>query len=234
MTVLQNNTSFMDEKLFTVKEPMSALTHLIGAVCSIFAMPVLLIHASLYHASKLDLIAYMIFMISMILLYSASTIYHSFSISPKVNKALKKIDHMMIFILIAGTYTQVCLIVLGDRTGWGLLALVWGIAIAGIVIKACWIYCPKWFSSLIYIAMGWVCVAVFGQLISSMQSGAFALLLSGGIIYTVGGIIYALKLPLFNSRHTDFGSHEIFHLFVMGGSFCHFVVMYYFVAAMPV
>ena len=107
MTVLQNNTSFMDEKLFTVKEPMSALTHLIGAVCSIFAMPVLLIHASLYHASKLDLIAYMIFMISMILLYSASTVYHSFSISPKVNKALKKIDHMMIFIMIAGSYTPV-------------------------------------------------------------------------------------------------------------------------------
>ena len=109
MTVLQNNTSFMDEKLFTVKEPMSALTHLIGAVCSIFAMPVLLIHASLYHATKLDLIAYMIFMISMILLYSASTVYHSFSISPKVNKTLKKIDHMMIFIMIAGSYTPVAL-----------------------------------------------------------------------------------------------------------------------------
>lgn len=150
MTVLQNNTSFMDEKLFTVKEPMSALTHLIGAVCSIFAMPVLLIHASLYHASKLDLIAYMIFMISMILLYSASTVYHSFSISPKVNKALKKIDHMMIFIMIAGSYTPVALIAIGGFKGMLLFITIWSLAILGMIFKFCFVTCPKWVSSVIY------------------------------------------------------------------------------------
>ena len=136
----------------------------------------------------------------------------------------------MIFVLIAGSYTPVCLIVLGGDQGYTLLALVWGIALAGMLIKACWITCPKWFSSVIYIAMGWVCVLVFGQLLSSLPTAAFLWLLAGGIIYTVGGIIYALKLPLFNTRHKAFGSHEVFHLFVMAGSICHFIFMYRYVA----
>ena len=106
-------------------------------------------------------------------------------------------------------------------------------AIIGILIKACWITCPKWFSSVLYIAMGWVCVLAFTQILNSLSSAAFGWLLAGGIIYTIGGIIYALKLPIFNSRHKNFGSHEIFHLFVMGGSVCHFIVMYVFIAGMP-
>ena len=159
--------------------------------------------------------------------------YHTLDISDKWNKILKKIDHMMIFILIAGSYTPVCLIVLDRKTGLKLFALVWGIALAGIIIKALWINCPKWFSSILYIAMGWVCVLAFTQIINALPAKAFAWLLAGGIVYTVGGIIYALKLPLFNSRHKNFGSHEIFHLFVMGGSLCHFICMYWFIAAMP-
>lgn len=137
---------------------------------------------------------------------------------------------MMIFILIAGTYTPVCLIVLGDQTGWSLLALVWGIAAAGILIKAFWITCPKWFSSVLYIAMGWVCVLAFTRIVQALPREAFLWLLAGGLIYTAGGVIYALKLPLFNAKHKNFGSHEIFHLFVMGGSFCHYMMMYQFVA----
>ena len=136
----------------------------------------------------------------------------------------------MIFVLIAGSYTPVCLIVLGGDVGYTLLALVWGIALAGMLVKACWITCPKWFSSIIYIAMGWVCVFVFGRLFDTLCMAAFLWLLSGGIIYTAGGIIYALKLPLFNTRHKDFGSHEVFHLFVMAGSVCHFIFMYLYVA----
>ena len=123
-----------------------------------------------------------------------------------------------------------CLIVLGDRTGFGLLSLVWGIALSGIVIKACFITCPKWFSSGLYIAMGWVCVIAFGKILKALPAAAFGWLLAGGIIYTIGGVIYALKLPIFNSRHRQFGSHEIFHLFVMGGSLCHYILMYHFVA----
>ena len=101
-------------------------------------------------------------------------------------------------------------------------------------MKAFWINCPKWFSSVLYIAMGWVCVLAFTQIINSLSPEAFGWLLAGGIIYTVGGVIYALKLPLFNARHRSFGSHEIFHLFVMGGSACHLFLMYRFVALMPV
>ena len=103
-----------------------------------------------------------------------------------------------------------------------------GFAIAGILIKAFWVYCPKWVSSVLYIGMGWTCVLAFTQLLNNLSPAAFGWLLAGGIIYTVGGVIYALKLPLFNSRHKNFGSHEIFHLFVMAGSACHFVVMYAF------
>ena len=129
-----------------------------------------------------------------------------------------------------GTAVAVCMLVLGDRTGSVLLALVWGIAFVGILINALWITCPKWFSSLIYIAMGWVCVFAFGKIIAALPKSAFGWLLAGGIIYTVGGVIYALKLPLFNSRYKNFGSHELFHLFVMGGSLCHYIMMYAFVA----
>ena len=135
---------------------------------------------------------------------------------------------MMISVLIAGSYTPVCLIVLKGKTGIILLSIVWAIAIAGILIKAFWVYCPKWVSSVLYIGMGWTCVLAFTQILNNMSPAAFGWLLAGGIIYTVGGVIYALKLPIFNSRHKNFGSHEIFHLFVMGGSACHFVVMYAF------
>ena len=138
----------------------------------------------------------------------------------------------MIFVLIAGTYTPVCLIVLEPSTGIPLLAVVWSIAIVGILIKALWITCPKWFSSVLYIAMGWVCVIAFTQLLNNLSSAAFGWLLAGGIVYTIGGIIYALKLPIFNARHKNFGSHEIFHLFVMAGSFCHFILMYSFLSIM--
>ena len=212
-----------------VKDPGSALTHFIGMImAAIAALPLLAVAAK--HDSYHAVAAFAIFAGSMILLYAASTIYHTFNISEKMNKILRKADHMMIFILIAGTYTPVCMVVLGDHTGWMLLGLVWGIAIAGILIKAFWITCPKWFSSLIYIAMGWVCILAISKIIAALPAGGFAWLLAGGIIYTAGGIIYALKLPIFNSRHRYFGSHEIFHLFVMGGSLCHYMMMYQFVA----
>lgn len=212
-----------------IKDPGSALTHFIAMVGAIAAATPLLLRAS-KEPDHLHVAALSIFIISMILLYAASTIYHTLNVSDSVNKWLRKLDHMMIFILIAGTYTPICLIVLGDRSGYALLALVWGIAVAGIVINLLWINCPKWFSSVIYIAMGWVCVLAFKQILQSLSGAAFGWLLAGGVIYTVGGIIYALKVPIFNSRHKNFGSHEIFHLFVMGGSFCHYMLMYNYVA----
>ncbi len=222
-------TAKLKRNLTKVKDPGSALTHFIAMILAmIAAMPLLM--KSVRDSGHLHVSALAIFILSMIGLYAASTIYHTLDISPQINQMLRKIDHMMIFILIAGTYTPVCMIVLGDKTGWSLLTLVWGIAIVGILINALWITCPKWFSSLIYIAMGWVCVLAITKILNSMPKAGFLWLLAGGVIYTVGGIIYALKLPFFNSRHKNFGSHEIFHLFVMGGSICHYVMMYRFVA----
>ena len=216
----------MDRK-HHIKEPGSAITHFIGMLMAIFAAVPLLIKAA-HEPSRIYIISLAIYAASLILLYAASTTYHTFDISPKVNTILKKIDHMMISVLIAGSYTPVCLIVLKGKTGIILLSIVWAIAIAGILVKAFWVYCPKWVSSVFYIGMGWTCVLAFTQILNSMSPAAFGWLLAGGIIYTVGGVIYALKLPIFNSRHKNFGSHEIFHLFVMGGSACHFVVMYAF------
>lgn len=212
---------------FRIKNPGSSITHFIGFVAAIIGTPLLLIRASLNGTNLTELISFTVFMMSMILLYGASTAYHSFDISEKANRILRKIDHMMIFLLIAGTYTPVCMLAIDGRN---LLILVYGIAITGILIKAFWITCPKWFSSVIYIGMGWVCLLAFPELVASLSTGAFLWLLAGGIIYTIGGVIYALKLPVFDSIHKNFGSHEIFHLFVMGGTFCHYMCIYLYLA----
>ena len=188
-----------------IREPGSAITHFIAMMMAIIASSPLLVKA-------------------------ASTVYHSLVVRDKILKVFRKLDHMMIFVLIAGSYTPVCLIVLGGRSGYTLLAAVWGIAAAGMFVKALWINCPKWFSSIIYIAMGWVCLFVFRELLTTLSLAAFLWLLAGGLIYTAGGVIYALKLPVFNEKHKEFGSHEVFHLFVMAGSICHFIFMYQYVA----
>ena len=212
----------------TIREPGSAITHFIGMMLAVFAAMPLLAKAGMTGNSA-DVTAMMIFALSMVSLYGASTLYHSLNVTGRVLKIFKKLDHMMIFVLIAGSYTPVCMIVLGGESGYKLLAAVWGIALAGILIKAFWVTCPKWFSSVIYIAMGWVCVFVFGELLATLPWVAFLWLLTGGLFYTVGGVIYALKCPIFNLKHKWFGSHEIFHVFVMLGSACHFIFMYHYV-----
>ena len=213
----------------TIREPGSALTHFIAMLLALCAAVPLLVRAAVHSGVK-SLTAMTVFMISMVLLYAASTIYHSVNCSGRVLRIFRKMDHMMIFILIAGTYTPVCLLTLPKPSGLMLLAAVWGIALVGIFIKGFWITCPKWFSSVLYIAMGWSCLAVLGQLFSLLPLHAFLWLLAGGLIYTAGGIIYALRLPLFDARHPMFGLHEIFHLFVMAGSLCHFVFMFCYLA----
>ena len=214
-------------KKHSIKEPGSAITHFIGMLMAIFAAVPLLIKAA-HEPDHIYIISLTVYTVSLILLYAASTTYHTFDFSKKANTVLKKIDHMMIFVLIAGSYTPICLLVLNQPAGIFLLVLVWSIAILGILLKAFWVFCPKWVSSILYIGMGWTCVLAFTQLLNNMSHSAFLWLLAGGIIYTIGGIIYALKLPIFNSKHKNFGTHEIFHLFVMGGSACHFIVMYAF------
>ena len=208
-----------------LKDPGSAITHFIAIILVLIGAVPLLLKAS-KQTDKLYLIALSIFIVSMLMLYTASTVNHSLDINEDVNRRLRKVDHMMIFILIAGSYTPICLLALKNTIGQILCGMVWIIAVFGILLKALWITCPKWFSSVLYIAMGWLCVLEFPQIYHSLSHAAFGWLLAGGIIYTIGGIIYALKVPIFNSRHKNFGSHEIFHLFVMGGSACHFITMY--------
>lgn len=213
----------------TIREPGSALTHFIAMLLALCAAVPLLVRAAVHSGVK-SLTAMTVFVISMVLLYAASTIYHSVNCSGRILRIFRKMDHMMIFVLIAGTYTPVCLLTLPKPSGLMLLAAVWGIALVGIFIKGFWITCPKWFSSVLYIAMGWSCLSVLGQLFSLLPLHAFLWLLAGGLIYTAGGIIYALRLPLFDARHPMFGLHEIFHLFVMAGSLCHFVFMFCYLA----
>ncbi|MDO4336811.1 MAG: hemolysin III family protein [Eubacteriales bacterium] len=210
-----------------LKDPGSAITHGIAMLLAMAGALPLLTRAA-RREDTLHLVALSVFILTMILLYAASTIYHSVDSTEKVNRRLRKADHMMIFIMIAGSYTPVCLLALHNTIGYILCALVWAVAILGIILKGFWINCPKWVSSVLYIGMGWLCVLAFVPIFNSLPRAGFGWLLAGGIIYTIGGVIYGLKLPVFNSKHQNFGSHEIFHIFVMLGSACHFIVMYFF------
>lgn len=210
--------------LFKIKDPGSALTHYVGMLLAIFAA-IPLFYRVARNPSMEKILAFGVFALSVVLLYAASTSYHTFDISPKVNKVLRKIDHMMIFFMIAGSYTPVCAIVLGDRTGWMMLTAVWTVAGLGMIVNLLWINCPKWVSSVIYIAMGWICVFAFLKIMRALTPAEFGWLLAGGIIYTLGGVIYALKLPLFRRMPKYFGNHEVFHCFVLAGSACHYAMM---------
>lgn len=214
---------------FHIKDFWSTITHFIGFAASIMLTPVMLVHASSHYADSITLISLSIFMMSMILLYGASSAYHAFDLGQERNKILKKIDHLMIFILIAGSYTPICLCVLPASSGIPLLIAVWGLAVVGMVIKLFWIFCPKWFSSVIYIAMGWSCAACIPALYRILPLPAFLLLLAGGLFYTIGGVVYALKLKALNERFQEFGSHEIFHVFVLIGNLCHFLMMFFYI-----
>lgn len=212
---------------FSVKDPGSALTHLIGFLAGIFLTPLILLHASARGAAFSDLIGLGIFMISLILLYGASTTYHTFAISRR--QILKKLDHMMIFVLIAGSYTPICLSILPQQSGRPLLIVIWSIAFLGMLFKLFFVHCPKWISSVLYIGMGWACIFVIPRLFIILPTTGFLLLFLGGLAYTAGGVLYAQKLTAWNMRHPFFGSHEIFHVFVLAGSLCHYLLMYHYI-----
>jgi len=211
--------------LLKVKDPGSFLTHYIAMILSIIAA-IPLFYRVAQHPSLERIFAFGIFALSIVLLYAASATYHFFDISPRVNDTLKKIDHMMIYMLIAGSYTPVCAIALGDRTGWLLLIVVWILSVIGMTANILFIHTPKWLNSLIYIALGWACIFAIFKIKAALTSIEFTLLFIGGVIYTIGGVIYALKLPIFNRLPRYFGNHEIFHCFVIAGSMCHYGVMF--------
>ena len=207
-----------------LRDKASTLTHFVTFIMTAIGIAPLLIRANSYGTKYF--VSMLIFGVTMMILYLASATYHSVTLSAPKIKIFRKIDHSAIFVFIAGSYTPVCLLVLEPKLGIPMMIAIWSITIIGILIKFFWITCPKWFSSVIYIAMGWLCVFCMKPLVNEITPKAFFWLLSGGIIYTIGGVIYALKMPLFNAKHKVFGTHEIFHVFVMLGSMCHYIFMY--------
>ncbi|MFV0529725.1 MAG: PAQR family membrane homeostasis protein TrhA [Lachnospiraceae bacterium] len=219
--------------LSKIKDPGSAITHGIALLLSIIGAFPLLARAS-QMPGLLHVVSMSIYIFSMILLYAASTNYHTIDYSENVNMTLKKIDHSMISVMIAGSYTPICLIVLHGKLGYILFAIVWATALLGIAFKLFWVTCPRWVSSVLYIGMGWLCILAFIPLFRALPAAAFGLLLAGGILYTVGGIIYALKIPWFDDQFKHFGLHEIFHVFVMLGSILHYLLMYLYISRFPI
>ena len=208
------------------RDPVSGLTHMIAALLAVLAT-VLLILRSVDPAMPWHIVTFSIFGGGMILLYTASTLYHWLPVSEAGVRFLRRVDHSMIFFYIAATYTPICLIPLRGPWGWSLFGVIWGLALAGIVMKIFWMHAPRWLSTGIYLAMGWMVLVGAYPLVMNLSTGALAWLAGGGLVYSVGAVVYALKWP--DPWPNRFGFHEIFHVFVIGGSFCHFVVMYWFI-----
>ena len=207
-----------------LREPMNGFTHFIGLLLSIAATILLIINSR----DALQLFSLSIFGSGLILLYTISTLYHWLNLSDKGVKRLRKADHIMIFINIAATYTPVCLLSLKGTFGNRLLAGVWLVALAGIIIKLFWMGAPRWLSTLIYLLMGWLAVFVIIPMIHILPTGAIVWLFIGGLWFTIGAIIYAKKKP--DPFPGIFGFHEIFHVFVLLGSLSHFIMIYKYIA----
>lgn len=205
-----------------LRDPVSGLTHAAGLFLSVAGLVLLVTYAAL-DEKPWHIVSFSIFGMSLILLYTASSLYHLLPVGERTIAILRRIDHIMIYILIAGTYTPVCLVALRGPWGWSLFGTVWGLALGGIVLKLFWMSAPRWFSTVIYLGMGWLVVIALAPLIDVMPPGGVIWLSVGGMFYTVGAVIYAVKKP--NIIPGVFGFHELWHLFVMAGSFSHFWVM---------
>ncbi|HAH69930.1 MAG TPA: hemolysin [Synergistaceae bacterium] len=204
------------------REPASGLSHLAGALLSVAGL-ILLLYAAITNRDVWQIVSFSIFGASMILLYSASAAYHLVNASEKAIRILQKIDHSMIFVLIAGTYTPICLTLLRGRLGYWLLALIWSCAAAGIVMKMFFFDIPRLLYTGVYLIMGWIAVFVIVPLYRAGGPLPLIWLLAGGLFYTAGGIIYAIKKP--NILPGWLGFHELFHIFVILGSTAHYVMI---------
>lgn len=207
----------------------SGASHLVGAVLSLVAL-VALVYRAVTYGSVWHVVSFAVFGASLILLYTASTLYHLIPADQKWAATLRKLDHSMIFVLIAGSYTPYCLVALRGPWGYGLLVAVWSIAVLGIVLKLFWLDAPRWLYTGFYLFMGWLVVIAAGPLVRSLPAGALMWLGAGGLLYTVGAIFYGTKWP--RLRPGVFGFHEIWHLFVIAGSFAHFWAVFNYVAQM--
>lgn len=207
----------------TYREPVNGFTHLFGAIASVVALIAMGEKVVVSGEGTLALIGVAVFGLSLILLYTASSIYHLTITTDKILFFLRRLDHSMIFILIAGTYTPIALIALDGTWRLGLLISIWVLALIGVFFKMFWFNAPRWISTVAYIFMGWIAVLFFYPLSKTIPIEGFFWLILGGVLYTVGAIIYGLKKP---NISVNFGFHEIFHVFILLGSLCHFILVF--------
>ena len=203
-----------------VREPFNGLSHLGGAIAAFFCSIVLIIVG--WNGTD-KIISLVIYGLSLVGLFSMSAMYHLVRGEPRTQQVLRKLDHSAIFLLIAGTYTPICVIALSGFFHWGLLAIIWIIAFGGILVKIFYVTAPRWLNATVYVVMGWLCLSEFGQLSTALSPAALGWLIAGGVFYTLGAVIYAVKL--FNFAPGRFGFHEIWHLFVLFGATAHFIAV---------
>jgi hemolysin III len=210
-----------------LREPVNGLTHLAGSLLAFVGLIVLVDTAT--GTGRLDhLVALGIFGVSLVALYLASALYHLLPLSPLGVARLRKLDHVAIFVLIAGTYTPFCLLALDSGWGQGLLALVWCLALCGIALKILWMGAPRWLSVALYLGMGWAAITAAPALVRAVPPEGMLWVLAGGLVYSAGALVYGLKRP--NPVPGVFGFHELWHLFVLVGSACHFWAVLRYVA----
>ncbi len=215
-------------KDFHVLDPLSALSHFAGFLLAIIGTFPLLTKAAYVGCSMAELVSLCAFMGGAIALYGASTAYHTFDLEEAGHMRLKRLDHTMIYCLIVGSYMPVCVFSIWEHGGKQLALLVSLVAAVGIVFSLFWVNCPKWLNSVIYIILGWLSVSALPQMLEYLPHQALAWLVAGGVLYTIGGVIYALKLPGLEKKIPGFGAHELFHLFVLAGTACHYVMVFHY------
>jgi hemolysin III len=211
-----------------LREPFNGLSHLCGALFGITALVVLV---SLARGKAWHLTGFAIYGATLILLYLASALYHSLPLGERGVRRLLMLDRIGIYLLIAGTYTPLCLVPLRGAWGWSLLGLVWGLALFGSLCEIIWRSAPQWITTGLYLVMGWLAIVAFGPLLRTLTGAGFQWLVAGGIVYSVGAVVCLTGRP--RLWPGAFGAHELWHLFVLGGSVCHFVMMFRFVAPLP-
>lgn len=205
------------------RDPVSGLTHLFAAVAAKVGLVVLIV---LSWGRLNQLISTAVYGVSLVLLFAASATYHLVKAKPEVIARLRKLDHAAIFLLIAGTYTPFCMAFNGFWR-WGLLSIIWSLALLGIVLKMFAMNAPRWISAGVYLVMGWLCIAAVGEMLRVLPPGAIAWLVAGGVLYSVGAVIYVTKA--FNFLPNVFGFHEVWHLFVMLAAASHYVAIAFYV-----
>jgi len=209
-----------------LRDPVSGLTHFGAAIASAFGLAVLLVVARDAGERQVPLLVYGG---SLVLMFSSSAAYHLVKSSPKVEEILRKLDHAAIYLLIAGTYTPICLHFFTGFWRWGLLAIIWSMAVIGIAVKAFIVNAPRWLTAGVYLAMGWLSLLAIREMLIAMPLGALVWLLVGGLCFTVGAVVYSTRRPDFFPG--VFGFHEVWHIFVILGCLSHFILVAAFVAA---